>query len=163
MPYVRSHLAKMTIALSNAKSSYLFYVVGGNQADGFFLVFCAGLLLSFPPIILIALFEYVEQVSLGDLKLALRLRSVIVQSLVHAKERHRSDSSRSRQRQVGSVGKGLEWCLTMQEFGSSTAPGIVGRYARPTECAVLSRYALVERQGEPRGWSFPVADGSCRE
>lgn len=78
MPCVRSHLAKMTIALGNARPPYLFYVVGRNQADGFFLVFCAGLLLCFPPIILVALFEHVEQVSFGDLELALRLRSVIV-------------------------------------------------------------------------------------
>lgn len=73
---------------SGCLPAYLFDVVIRNQTLGFILVLSFCLLLGLPPVILGALFQDVEQITLADFQFTLSLRLVIVHGRVDTEEPH---------------------------------------------------------------------------
>lgn len=73
---------------SECLPAYLFNVVIRNQTLGFILVLSFCLLLGLPPVILGALFQDVEQITLADFQFTLSLRLVIVHGRVDTVEPH---------------------------------------------------------------------------
>lgn len=88
----------MVLWVGCSGTAYLFDIITRHEAGWLFFIFSSGLLLCFPPAIVLIFIENIEKVSIIDGELTLGLRHVIVESPVNSKKPHGGKSL------LGSIG-----------------------------------------------------------